>query len=544
MLLKKSAQVGGSTLLSRFLGLIREILMAKYLGVDAIAEAFITAFKIPNSLRKIFAEGALSISFIPTFVQLMQKDEKDQVNKLMTLGLLLFEGGLFLFCIFVMWKAEWVIRIIAPGWYQSHYMATFSTGLSWVDAIFGFIIGWIYAGSPGQQVSLAVLFLRILMGFILLLSTSALLSGALQAVHHFFIPAFSPVLLNIFFILGIAVCMHFKLFPTYLCLFIMFGGVAQLLLHVIMYFRLGFALTRWDEQTWKYFKDVWKKFLPCLFGASVMEIYLFIDTSLASFLPTGAIALIYYANRFMQIPLSVFGTALSTILLPQFSRVGTYAPKRLGFYLLESTKLIVWTTLPIVIIMWAVSEKIFVTLFLSHKFTVVHAQQAGIILHAFLLGLCFFSLNKILLNLFYGLHDTLTPMKISIGATIVNGLLSYILMLIYGAYGIALATSICGLLQSCLFLYFLSVRFNIKLYIKPFLEFCVRYSLQLFILGGLFYIWCMLIMVLCSLLAKPAQSFLLEKIGFWLWFMPSMLCFWYLLYKTKRLFKLSLFFLE
>src|SRR5262249_12926141 len=144
------------------------------------------------------------------------------------------------------------------------------------------------------------------------------------------------------FIIGLVCCAAFKLSPFVLCFFILLGSFLQLVLHLAAYFSYGFSFDGVTAKTWGYFKEVWKKFLPCLFSMSIMEIYLFINTSLSSYLPTGSISLIYYANRFMQIPLGVFATAFSTILLPHFSHIGQHAPKRLGFYLLESTKLIIF----------------------------------------------------------------------------------------------------------------------------------------------------------------------------------------------------------
>jgi putative peptidoglycan lipid II flippase len=543
-IIRKTIEVGGSTMVSRLLGLVREVLMANYLGAGPIAEAFITAFKIPNSLRKIFAEGALSVSFIPTFVKIVKTDEKDQVNKLMTLALLLFEGILLLFCLLIIWKAETVIRFIAPGWYELPIMPSEGTiGISFVDAFLARMTSFFADGKPIEQVTYAVTFLRILMGFILFLSTSALLAGALQAVNHFFVPAFSPVLLNIAFITGLFVCMSFGLSPVYLCLFIMAGGLIQLVMHITVYWRLGFSLRWFDERTWQIFKEVWAKFLPCLFSMSVMELYLFVDTSLGSYLP-GSIPLIYYANRFMQIPLGVIATALSTILLPHFARIGTYAPKRLGFYLLESAKLIFWIMIPVSLMMGFVSEKIFHTLFLSKKFTLLQVQETGTVLIAFLFGLCFFSLNKILLNMFYALHETKIPMYISLIALVVNFSFSYGLMFVWGAYGIALATTISAIIQTLLFVGFLHYRFSFVFYFKAFAEFIVCFALQIFGLTTLFISLYWVLQHLIALLPKVLANFLLFKIGFWLWFVPLAATIFLAMFKTRKLFGIHLYFLS
>lgn len=541
-IIRKTIEVGGSTMISRVLGLIREILMANYLGAGAIADAFVTAYKIPNSLRKIFAEGALSVSFIPTFVKIAKKDGKQEVNRLMSLALLLFEGVLLIFCLLVIWKADLVIRLIAPGWFESEVHEVSTLGIPYLDNFYTYLLSFFHASKPIEQVAYSVTFLRILMGLILFLSTSALLAGALQAVNHFFVAAFSQVLLNIVFITGLASCIFFKLPPNILCFFILFGGLLQLILHVVVYFNYGFGFGKITPKTWQYFKEVWKKFLPCLFSMSVIEIYLFIDTSLSSYLPTGSIALVYYANRFMQIPLGVFATAFSTILLPHFSRVGQYAPKRLGFYLLESAKLIFFIVVPISLLMGFASEKIFSILFFSKKFSPEYIYQASIVLIMFLGGLFFFSLNKILLNLYYALHETKIPMYISIVATFANFILSYSLMTFWGVYGIALATTFSGILQTILFIVFLRIHFKFTFYAKAFAEFLGRFSLQL---------GCFLIFFVSSYWAisyfidtLAVAPFFMYNVGFWIWFLPLNGVFFYLMFKTRKFFGIHLYFLD
>ena len=310
-----------------------------------------------------------------------------------------------------------------------------------------------------------------------------------------------------------------------------------------MYLHLGFRLGTIDAQTWRNFKDVWHKFLPCLFAMSVTEIYLFIDTSLGSYIP-GAIPLIYYANRFMQIPLGVIATALSTILLPHFSRIGVYAPKRLGFFLLESAKLMIWVMIPFALLMAFVSEKIFLTLFISKKFTVAQGLEAGALLVAFLYGLLFFSLNKILLNIFYALHETKIPMYISIIATITNFIVSYNLMTFWGAYGIALGTTVSGILQTFLFVFFLAYRFKFTFYVKHFGVFLLRFSIQLVLIIGLFLLSYLYMTKWLALLPEWFAEFFLHKVGFWLWLCPLAIGMFGIMLLTRKLFGIRLYFLD
>jgi len=370
-ILKKTVQVASSTLLSRFFGIIRVFLLGRFLGSGALADTFFMAFTIPNSFRKIFAEGALSAAFTPKLVALIRKD-KDQAHSLLSLGFIVFEGLVLLLCIFVMLKAHFVLNLIAPG---------FSSG----------------------QIDRAVPLLRILMPFILFLSSSALLAGALQAVGHFFIPAFSPVLLNIVFITGLLTCITFGFSVEVLTFFILLGGLLQFIAHLIMFSRLHFVFGPIDETTWENLKSVFAKFIPCFIGMSFVELSLIIDKSFGSYLPVGSISSIQYAHRFMGIPLGVFAVAFSTILLPHFSRISIYAPSRLSFYLLESTKLVFWVTMPVMCVMSFFSFNIFETLFLSKNFSLEHVIISQKVLSAFLIWLFSFSLNKIFFNIFYAL---------------------------------------------------------------------------------------------------------------------------------------------
>lgn len=512
-IVRKTLQVGSSTLLSRVFGLVRETLIARYLGVGAIADAFFTAYKIPNSLRKIFAEGALSAAFIPRIVGLVKKGERQQANSLMSLSFLVFEGILLLLCLLIFFNTEFVVWLTAPGF-------------------------------SAEQISYTIPFLKILIFFILFLSCSALLTAALQAVHHFFIPAFAPVILNVVFITALVLGISYNLPVTYFCYAILFGGFLQLLLHIYMYFKLGFNFGKIDSLAWQNFKGLLTKFFPVLFSMSVMEINLFLDMLLASYLPTGSVSLIHYGSRFMGIPLGVFATAFSTILLPHFSRISMYAPKRLSFYLLESTKLIFWVTVPASILMSFFADKIFITLFMSEKFTMDKVIEAKYILIVFLSGLFFFSLNKILLNIYYSLHDTLVPTVVSIIATIINLILNLILMQWFYAAGLAMATVISGAIQTYFFMIILLKKYNFTIYPRYLLNFLYCYIIQLFVTLGLFFVMYFGLNKFIQSLSAPLSNFLLMKLGFWLWVGPLCGLVFLALYKFRKFFGVKLYFLE
>lgn len=513
-IIKKTIEVGGSTLLSRFFGIVREVLMVKYLGVSGLSDAFLTAYKIPNSLRKIFAEGALSAAFIPTVVSTIKNDSQKSISGLMSLSFLVFEGLVLAICAFIMIYAHQILHFIAPGFTE-------------------------------QQLAAAVPMLHILMPFILFISSSALLGGALHAVGHFFIPAIAPVIINIIVIIGICISIACNLPVTYLCWCIVLAGLVHFILHLLTYFRYHFFFGTITRKDISVFTKVMWKFLLCLPGISLMEIALFIDTSFASLLAPGSISLIFYANRFVGIPLGVFAVAFSTILLPHFSRIHISNPKRLHFYVLESTKFIFWVTIPIAFLMTFFAEEIFSTIFLSKKFTLVQVQEAGAILRAFVAGLFFFSLNKILLNIFYAMHAAWITALIALCATIINIILNMLFIHQFQAVGLAIATTISSMIQTILFLIVLHKKYNFRLYLIPFLNFMLQYSAQLLIFGYAFSAcYYSTIKIIKSLFPPILSLFFTAQIGLWLWVGPLSLFFLGLLYTSRSLCNIQLHFLK
>lgn len=505
--------VSSSTFLSRILGVVRELLWSRYLGAGLLSDAFFTAYRIPNSLRKIFAEGALSAAFIPTIVQMVRSEGRSGVGALMAIAFLVFEGTVLAACGLAMYYAADVIQVIAGGFSE-------------------------------QQIQIAVPWLQILMPFIFFISSSALLAGALQSVNLFFVPAFSPVLINVLFISGTLACMAFKLPITYLCWFMLGGGALQLLWHVIAYIRADFTFGPVNIKSLKQFKPTLIKFILCLPATAAEEASLFINTSFASYLATGSISLINYASRFAQLPQGVFGTAISTILLPHFSKISSYAPKRLSFYLLESAKLIVWLMLPVITFMSFFSSQIFITIFLSDKFSLSQSYEAGLILKIYLIGLIFIALNKIMRIMFYSQHNTWIPTVISITSVVINYLANVYFISRLQAPGLALATCISTLTQSILFVIFLKKQFNIKLYIGSFIRFCLRYLLQLFIHLIPFYgIYTAIHTTIVHQLSHY-EHLLLSTAVFWLWVTPLCALFAFSIFKSRHRFNIYLHFID
>ncbi len=511
-ILQKTAQMGGLTFLSRMMGLVREIVQVRYMGAKEISDAFRSAYQVPNLLRQIFAEGALSAAMVPNIVKMVKDGEKERVSHLMTLSFLVFEGVLLAVIGLVCWKAEFVIHALTPGY------------------------------AP-YQAALAARLLRILMSFIFFISSSALLAGALQAVHQFWVPAVSPVLLNVVFISGLSLGIVWGLSIETFCFFVLFGGLLQFLLHLYVYVKAGFYFSAIDRNSVKNFSNVLKKFLPTMISGSVVQTSLLVDNYFASYLPAGSISLLGISQGFLRIPLGIV-VSFSTVLLTHFSRVGLSAPKRLSFYLLESTKLIVWLTLPITLMMGFFSEKVFYTFFYSKNFSLAQVAEARLILSALLLGLFFFSINKILLSLYYSLHQMWIPASITIAATLVNIALCSWWVSTFRATGLAVAMIMSQAFQTIIFVVILHKKFNFRLYHLNFLAFLLRYIFQVCVTLSAFFLTYFGALKIISLFPRSVARVLTMTIGIWVWVVPLMAATMLVLYKTRAAFGVRLYFLK
>lgn len=512
-ILSKSFQFAFFTFLSRVLGFAREFLQIKYLGSpSAVSDAFITAFRIPTSLRKIFAEGALSAAFVPTIIKIVRSEGKAPANRLMSSGFLFFETIVLLLTIFVWSFPSIIVKLMASGFSYEQMMLTTS-------------------------------YLRILFPFIFLISCSALLAGALQSVNHFFMTAFMPPFLNVIYVGTLLVCMKYGLSVEYLCIGILFGGFLQLLLFFAFYFKNGFGFGMPDRQSFIIFKSVLSKFRNCLLGAGVMELNMIIDGNIGSYLSKGSVTLLYLGTRFMQIPLAIVAISFSTVLLSHLSRIVLYAPKRLSFYLLEATKFVIWATLPLSLFLMFISHRLFAALFALKKMNNDNVDIAAGILIVMSTGLLFFAIDKIFKSIFYSLGDTWLPAYIGIIATSVNlvgNVASLFYLGKYAIYGIAASTVAYGVVCVALAFYFLRTRYGYRFYLGNFAKFMGYYILQVSIVAFMFlqihnYIFEYL---------KSINSFFYLSWGYWFIVLPLITATMGFLFLTRKFFGIRLYFLE
>jgi putative peptidoglycan lipid II flippase len=419
-LIKNASIVGLGTLLSRVAGLVRDQVTAFYFGASPAADAFFVAFRIPNLLRRLLAEGALSPAFVPVFTQRLEKEGVGGAALLfkglwslliVTLGAITILGVVF---------APAVVRLIAPGF-----------------------------ADDAEHFRLTVLLTRILFPYIFLMTLTALAMGVLNSLGRFNIPALGPVFLNLCIILG-AVLISPRLATPIIGLAIgaLLGGVAQLGIQLPGIIRagvgLGFALRLKDPEVWR----VIRLMGPSALGAAAYQISVFVNTQLASLLAEGSVSFLYYADRLVQFPLGVFSIALATAILPAMARLraqGSDAEFRTMFR--EALGLQFFITIPAAAGLMVMAEPLVSLLFERGSFGPESARQTACALWGFALGLPFLSGASLAARAFYSLSDTKTPAKTA-AASLALGLVFALLLLGPLKHaGLALASSLASLVN-------------------------------------------------------------------------------------------------
>ncbi len=398
-LIKSTVAVGSMTLLSRVLGLARDIVIARFFSASDAADAFFVAFKIPNFLRRLFAEGAFSLAFVPVLTEYRNNytaaQTRDLIDKVAgTLGMILL-----LLSLVGVAASPVLVSIIAAG----------------------------FIDQP-VKFALTADMLRITFPYILLISMTAMAGGILNTLKRFAVPAFTPVLLNLSMI-GCALWLSPRLdVPiTALAWGVLIAGIAQLLFQLPFLYREG-VLPR-PKWGWRHpgVQKIIKLMIPALFGSSVAQINLLFDTFIASFLVTGSVAWLYYSDRLLEFPLGVFGIALATVVLPNLSeahyRQGT---DHFNATLRWAIQLSLLIAVPATFGLFLLAQPILATLFEYGTFSTNDSMMAAFSLMAYCLGLPAFILIKILASGFYARQDTRTPVRIGIQAMVFNMVLNVV----------------------------------------------------------------------------------------------------------------------
>ena len=417
--------VGGWTLGSRVLGLVRDIVLANTVGASAGADAFFVAFKIPNFLRRLFGEGAFAQAFVPVFTQTREKEGDQSVKRL--INQVAGRLGLILIAISILGVllAPWIAKLFAPGFSDDpNKLALTADLLRWTFPYLGFICFVAFAG------------------------------GILNSVGRFAIPAATPMLLNLSLI-GSALFLVPLMSPSVLGLAIgvAIAGMIQLVLQIPPLMAVGLLPKPSLQADHPGVSKILKLMVPALFGVSVSQINLLLDTILASLLVSGSVSWLYYSDRLMELPLGVIAIAVSTVILPKLSREfaqGDGAASR------QTQSWAIWVVLvlglPCAAVLAVFGELILATLFQYGAMSVQDIEASALSLMAYAIGLPAFMLIKVLAPHFFAHQDTKTPVKIGVVAMTSNIAFNLILVWPLDHVGLALATSLSAWLNALLLL--------------------------------------------------------------------------------------------
>ncbi len=415
------------TLISRVMGLVRDMVLARFFGSGVSADAFFVAFRIPNLLRRLFAEGSLTIAFIPVFTEyLTQKGRKEAFDVARTI-LTLLALVLSVSALLGILLSPWIVRIQA----------------------FGF-------GGSGDRYELTVFLTRITFPYIFFISLVAFFMGVLNSLRRFGAPAAAPIFLNVG-IIGAAyfISPHCPQPIVGVALGVLIGGILQVGLQIPWVLKEGLKVFPLWQPDHPAVRRIGLLMLPAIVGSAVYQFNQFMGTLLASFLPQGSVSWLYYADRLVQFPLGIFAIAISTAALPSLSAQA--AMQDLDEFqdtLSYSLRLVFFVTLPCVAGLIVLGKPIIRVFFERGAFDSQSTIMTNKALFFYSVGLWAFSGIRVMVSAFYALQDTKTPVKVAIVAAVANLVLSLAFMGPLRHGGLALALSLASSLQFCLLVFF------------------------------------------------------------------------------------------
>ena len=413
-------------MLSRVLGLVRDVVVAGYFGASGASDAFFVAFKIPNFLRRLFAEGAFAQAFVPVLSEYRTQRDLAAVQLLVNRVAGSLGSVLLLVTLIGSAGAPILAMVFAPGFYL--------------------------AGS--ESFPLAADMLRITFPYLLLISLTAFAGSILNSYERFAVPAFTPVLLNVCLI-GSAVYLSPLFDPPIMAMAwgVFMAGAVQLAFQLPFLARL--RLLPRPQAGWKDegVRRILKLMLPALFGVSVAQINLLLDTVLASFLQQGSVSWLYYSDRLAELPLGVFGIAIATVILPSLSRKHAEASSEKFSQMLDwALRMVMLIGVPASVALIVLAEPLLATLFHYGEMTDRDVEMAAMSLRAYGLGLLAFMLIKVLAPGYFSRQDTKTPVRIAVIAMIANMVFNLALIFPLAHAGLALATALSAFLNAGLLL--------------------------------------------------------------------------------------------
>jgi putative peptidoglycan lipid II flippase len=425
-LIKSTLNTGSMTLISRISGLVRDVVLATSFGATLAADAFYVAFRIPNFFRRIFGEGAFSQSFVPVLSEYRNRSDEAAIRVFISHMSASLSLILLLVVVLGMLAASGIVTLLAPGFLEHQ-----------------------------EKFDITVTMLQICFPYLLFISLVAMSAGIMNAYHHFTVPAFTPVLLNLCMIAAailLAPLMEGSVVALAWGVFI--AGFVQLFFQFPKLRSMNLLISpsiNWQDEG---VRKVGKLMIPAIIGSSAAQISLLVNTILASFLVTGSVTWLYYSDRLMEFPLGIFGIALATVILPALSDAHHTKTKEQFSALLDwALRWAVLIGLPAAIALVLLSEALLSTLFQYRAFTAWDVEMAGKSLEAFSLGLPGLILIKVLAPGFFARQDTQTPARIAVIAVVVNIVFSLLLIKPLAHTGLALALTISAYVNSGMLYY-------------------------------------------------------------------------------------------
>ena len=418
-------QIGLLTGFSRILGFGRDVAFATFLGAGPLADAFLVALKLPNMFRRLSAEGALTNAFVPSFSQIRAADGSKAAMKLAAEVQILLTLVLLVIVVLAEFFMVDLVRLLAPG----------------------------FVATP-DRFDAAVVLGRITMPYLPLISLVALWSAIANAHDHFAAGAIMPVFFNLCLIGGamalpVMAAGDVVTSAMPLAVALLVAGVIQLAVMFAVVRRLGGTPAWIFPRLSAAGRAMWRKFTPAVLAATAMQVNMLVDLILASLLPVGAISWLYYADRIVQLPLGIIGIALGTALLPKLSKAEAAANQTsVNAILNDGIGLGGFFVIPAVTALICIAEPIISGLFAYGAFSAEDAAVTALALQAYALGLLGFVATKLFQPAFYAAGQPTTVLRVSICAVLVNVAGSLILMRIYGHVGLAIATSISGVMAA------------------------------------------------------------------------------------------------
>lgn len=403
---------------------MRDVVMANILGPGALADAFFVAFRIPNFLRRIFAEGAFSQAFVPVFSELTEQNTV-QAKQFVNASAGILALATLLLTVLGIVFAPFIVSLFAPGFVNDpiKFEATVNS-------------------------------LRIMFPYLFCISLVAMSAGVLNTLNRFAIPAVTPVLLNICLILAM-----WLLVPMLdnaaqaLAIGVLAAGVVQLLFQLPSLHKEGYLPRPVFDKQNPAVRRVFTLMLPAIFAVSVAQINMLVNTFLASFLVTGSISWLYFSDRLMEFPVGVFGIALATVVLPSLSKEHASGTAESFSAMLDwALRWVLVIAAPATIGLYLLATPLLSTLFQYNAFSANDVEMSARALEAFAIGVCGFIFVKVLAPGFFARQDTTTPMRIGVVAVLVNIIFSVILVRTMQHSGLALAISIAAWVNAALLL--------------------------------------------------------------------------------------------